>query len=140
MQRERHVCTQTPLHKPSPKNGPCICHSTSSSASSCRESCQKASTQGANAVGSFQKKGPFQQLAIVASRLIWWVHRQYSLQSLLVLFGSPCDFPGGSKYPILKDSGPNTIKGMVFGTRDLKYWGLGPSGFCPLTEYLLWVL
>ena len=23
---------------------------------------------------------------------------------------------------------PNTIKSMVFGTRDLKYWVLGPSG------------
>ena len=24
---------------------------------------------------------------------------------------------------------PNTIKGMVFGTRDLKHWVLGPSGY-----------
>ena len=37
-------------------------------------------------------------------------------------------FLRGSKYPIFKDSGPNAIKSMVFGTRDLKYWVLGPSG------------
>ena len=31
--------------------------------------------------------------------------------------------PRGSKHPIFKDSGPKTIKGMVLGTRVLKYWG-----------------
>ena len=36
----------------------------------------------------------------------------------------------GSKYPIFKVSGPQTIPLMVFGTRVLKYWVLGPSGAC----------
>ena len=29
---------------------------------------------------------------------------------------------------------PNTFKGMVFGTRVLKYWLLGPSGFARTPE------
>ena len=36
--------------------------------------------------------------------------------------------PRGSKYPTFKDSGPTTIQRMVFGTRVLKCWVLGPSG------------
>ena len=35
------------------------------------------------------------------------------------------DYPRNSKYPILKDS----ISFMAFGTRVLKYWILGPSGY-----------
>ena len=43
-------------------------------------------------------------------------------------------FSRGSKYPILKDSGPKTNRGMVFGTRDLKFENLGyldPLGSTP---------
>ena len=36
--------------------------------------------------------------------------------------------PRGSKYPTFKDSVPEAIKGMAFGTRALKYSALGPSG------------
>ena len=37
--------------------------------------------------------------------------------------------PKGSKYPMFTDSlVPKTIEGMVFGSRVLKYWVLGPSG------------
>ena len=36
--------------------------------------------------------------------------------------------PRGSKYPTLEASGPQTIPLMVFGTRVLHYWVLGPSG------------
>ena len=40
-------------------------------------------------------------------------------------------YPRGSKYPILKDPGPkkHTLHGIVFGTRVLKYWVLGPFGY-----------
>ena len=35
----------------------------------------------------------------------------------------------GSEYPIFEDSdGPKNHEGYGFGTRDLKYWVLGPSG------------
>ena len=45
----------------------------------------------------------------------------------------PCNLPcpRGSKYPMFKNLVPNTIKGMVFVTRDLKYWVLEPSGCGP---------
>ena len=36
--------------------------------------------------------------------------------------------PIRSKYPISEDSGAKTIRGMVFGTRSLKCYVLGPSG------------
>ena len=51
------------------------------------------------------------------------------LGALLLISIRGVDLPRGSKYPIFKDSGPKTaIKGMVFGTRNLKCWVLGPSG------------
>ena len=37
--------------------------------------------------------------------------------------------PRGSKYPTFDIPGSkNPYKGMVFGTRNFKYWVLGPSG------------
>ena len=44
--------------------------------------------------------------------------------------------PKGSKYPIFKDSGPKTIKGMVLGIRVLKYWVLGPSGLVSSGDFV----
>ena len=37
-------------------------------------------------------------------------------------------FPKGPSTQYLRSLVPNTIKSMVFGTRNLKYWVLGPSG------------
>ena len=42
--------------------------------------------------------------------------------------GSLVPYPEGPCTQHLRTLVPNTIKGMVFGTRDLKYWVLGPSG------------
>ena len=36
--------------------------------------------------------------------------------------------PEGPSTQYLRSLVPNTIKSMVFGTRNLKYWLLGPSG------------
>ena len=48
--------------------------------------------------------------------------------------------PEGPSTQYLRTLVPNTIKGMVFGTRDLRYWVLRPSGnnivlkhICPLS-------
>ena len=38
-------------------------------------------------------------------------------------------FPEGPKTQYLRSLVPNTIQGMAFGTRDLKYWVLEPSKF-----------
>ena len=38
------------------------------------------------------------------------------------------DYPEGPSTQYLRILVPNTIESMVFGTRDLKYWVLGPSG------------
>ena len=38
-------------------------------------------------------------------------------------------FPKGCKYPTYQVPEPPTIPFMVFGTRVLEYWVLGPSGF-----------
>ena len=37
-------------------------------------------------------------------------------------------FLEGPSTQYLRTLVPNTIKSMVFGTRDLKYWVFGPSG------------
>ena len=39
------------------------------------------------------------------------------------------DYPEGPSAQYLRPLVPNTIKGLFFGTRVLKYWVLGPSGF-----------
>ena len=44
-------------------------------------------------------------------------------------FAGGTSFPRGSKYPIFKLSGSENHTLLVFGTRVLKYWVLGPSGF-----------
>ena len=40
-----------------------------------------------------------------------------------------CTIPEGPSSQYLRTLVPNTIKGMVFGTRVLKYWVLGPSKY-----------
>ena len=45
-----------------------------------------------------------------------------SLEGLRTRRKDPYVYPRGSKYP-------KAIKGMVFGTRVLNYWVLGPSGY-----------
>ena len=47
----------------------------------------------------------------------------------MLVFLLPFCFPRGSKYPIFKDLGSKNHTLMVFGTRILKYWVLGRSGF-----------
>ena len=54
-------------------------------------------------------------------------HMEYLLASITGWAGE-C-FPRGFKYPIFKDSGPKYHEGYGFGTRDLRYWLLGPSGY-----------
>ena len=39
-------------------------------------------------------------------------------------------YPEGPSTQYLRTLVPNTIQGMAFGTRILKYWVLGPSGLC----------
>ena len=42
-----------------------------------------------------------------------------------------CCFPRESKYPVFEDFGlkSHSLRGWCVGTRVLKYWVLGPSGF-----------
>ena len=40
-----------------------------------------------------------------------------------------CNFPKGPSTQYSRTFVPKTINGMVFGTRNLIYWVLGPSGF-----------
>ena len=44
------------------------------------------------------------------------------------------DLSEGRSTKCLRTLVPNTIKSMVFGTRDLKYLVLGPLGFCTKTR------
>ena len=46
----------------------------------------------------------------------------------------------GSECQIFKVSGPKTVRGMVWRTRDLIYWVLGPSRSCNLDKSGLLVL
>ena len=48
--------------------------------------------------------------------------------NLHILYGCCCPYPEGPSTQYSRTLVPKTMKGMVFGTRDLKYWVLGPSG------------
>ena len=43
--------------------------------------------------------------------------------------------PEGPSTQYLRTLVPKAIKGMVFGTRVLKYWVLGPSGVCKVYHH-----
>ena len=46
------------------------------------------------------------------------------------------DNPEGPSTQYLRSLVPNTITGMVFGTRNLKYWRIGSSGLAVLPARL----
>ena len=76
---------------------------------------------------SFSTVQPTETMAVLKTVSGWTFQRSCSFEFVLFLVVCMCS-PEGPSAQYFRTLVPNTIQGMVFGTRVLKHGVLGPSG------------